>query len=90
VFREGANALFSNYQTRSTFSSLGSVQKITLPIGTQRRETKEFEEVKIPAPPLPPLTDEERFISISEFDEWAQIVFKAFFTYISTLKTHTY
>jgi hypothetical protein len=51
-------------------------QKMTLPPGTQRRDTQEFEEVKIPAPTIPPLSSDERFVPITEFDEWAQVVFK--------------
>jgi activating signal cointegrator complex subunit 3 len=49
---------------------------MTLPPGTQRRDTQEFEEVKIPAPTIPPLLSDERFVPITEFDEWAQVVFK--------------
>jgi activating signal cointegrator complex subunit 3 len=58
----------------------GYGQKVLLPEGTHRKDTKLYEEVKVPYPQQKPLANNERYVPVTDFDEWAQPTLAGFKT----------
>lgn len=69
-----------NLAAAGTLEYRGGGQKVVLPEGTVRKETKAFDEYKIPPVKAPPLDPTEKMIPISELDDWAQVAFRGYKT----------
>ncbi|KAL6068513.1 activating signal cointegrator 1 complex subunit [Balamuthia mandrillaris] len=55
-------------------NTFGMQAKIMLPKGSTRKNEKDYEEVFVPYPEIPPLNPEQ-LVPITEFDEWARVAF---------------
>lgn len=55
-----------------------SGQKGGLPIGTQRKVYKGYEEVKVPAVPTGPVPPGEKHVTMDELPAWAQLAFEGY------------
>ncbi|KAJ3405457.1 activating signal cointegrator 1 complex subunit [Chytriomyces hyalinus] len=58
------------------FSAFGT--RLALPIGSEREDFKEYEEITIPAPKVAPKLAHESLIPISQFEPWAQRAYKGY------------
>eukprot|EP00803_Ostreobium_quekettii_P005866 evm.model.scf_17.6 EVM.evm.TU.scf_17.6 scf_17:76728-98390(+) len=71
--------LFDGNREFQVAMTSGDVKQGVLPVGTVRSTHKGYEEVRVP-PVRVPAVESEHFISIEEFEDWAQLAFQGYKT----------
>ncbi|KAI9341779.1 Sec63 Brl domain-containing protein [Zopfochytrium polystomum] len=66
------------YETTKTSPMAGFGARLVLPIGSNREDYKEYEEITIPVAKVSPPVTGEKLVPITHFEPWAQTAFKGY------------